>query len=196
MKSVDNTEQNYDSWDYILERISALKHSLKSKLASAKVTRSGNAFVIYLNDVFYKILSANTNDVELIRGLIAEKEKKGLEETGRKIRYQFFDEILENKKAKKRIKRQMKYAIISLTQYAEAVVANENSKFEDYAVRVWATNHYEPTRNKNLTDEQTPPYSYLVAYENLFTFTQNKGDVEKAKQRENDFKNKEFPGSG
>ncbi len=87
----------------------------------------------------------------------------------------------ENKKVNKRLKRQMKHTIISLTQYAEAVIANENSNFEDYAVRVWATNHYEPTRNKNLTDEQTPPYSYLVAYENLFIFTQNKGDVEKAK---------------
>ena len=54
-------------WDYILERISALKHSLKSKLTSAKVIRNGDSFVIYLNDVFYKILSANTNDIELMK---------------------------------------------------------------------------------------------------------------------------------
>lgn len=87
----------------------------------------------------------------------------------------------ENKKAKKQIKRQMQHAIISLTQYAEAVVASENSNFEDYAVRVWQTNHYEPTRDKNLTDEQMPAYSYLVAYKNLFTFTKNQGDDEKAK---------------
>ena len=93
MKSVDNTEQNYDSWDYILERISALKHSLKSKLASAKVTRSGNTFVIYLNDVFYKILSANTNDVELIRGLIAEKEKKSRDTISIELK------VIESKKA-------------------------------------------------------------------------------------------------
>jgi DNA polymerase-3 subunit gamma/tau len=93
VKSTDNTEQNYDSWDYILERISALKHSLKSKLASAKVTRSGNAFVIYLNDVFYKILSANTNDVELIRGLIAEKEKKSRDTISIELK------VIESKKA-------------------------------------------------------------------------------------------------
>lgn len=75
-KTTDKAEHNYDSWDYILERISALKHSLKSKLASANVTRSGDSFTIYLNDVFYKILASNSNDLELIRGLIAEKEKK------------------------------------------------------------------------------------------------------------------------
>ncbi len=87
----------------------------------------------------------------------------------------------EKKKANKRIKREIKHFIISLTQYAEAVVANENSNFEDYAVRVWQTNHYDPTKDKNLTDEQMQAYSYLVAYENLFTFTKNQGNVEKAK---------------
>ena len=75
-KTPNKPEQNYESWGYILERISALKHSLKSGLASARVTRNGDLFVIYLNEIFYKILSANTNDVELIRGVIAEKEKK------------------------------------------------------------------------------------------------------------------------
>ena len=87
----------------------------------------------------------------------------------------------ENKKAKKPIKRQIKHAIISLTQYAEAVVANENSNFEEYATRVWQTNHYEPTRDKYLTDKQVLPYSYIVVYKNLFTFAQNTGDTEKAK---------------
>lgn len=86
----------------------------------------------------------------------------------------------EKKKANKRLKRQMSHTIISLTQYAEAVVANENSNFEEYATRVWQTNHYEPIKDKNLTDEQMNAYSYLVAYENLFIFTQNQGDTEKA----------------
>ena len=74
----------------------------------------------------------------------------------------------------------MSHTIISLTQYAEAVVANENSNFEEYATRVWQLNHYEPIKDKNLTDEQMNAYSYLVAYENLFIFTQNQGDTEKA----------------
>ena len=92
-KKDDKVEQNYDSWDYILERISALKHSLKSGLSSARVTRSGDSFTIYLNQIFYKILSANTNDVELIRGLIAEKEKKSRDSIAIELR------VAENKKA-------------------------------------------------------------------------------------------------
>ncbi len=75
-KTVDNKEQNYSSWGYILERISELKHSLKSGLSSSKVYRMGNTFTIYLNPVFCNILSGNKNDIELIRGLIAEKEKE------------------------------------------------------------------------------------------------------------------------
>ena len=66
---------------------------MKSKLTFAKVTRSGNAFVIYLNDVFYKILSANTNDVELIRGLIAEKEKESRDTISIELK------VIESKKA-------------------------------------------------------------------------------------------------
>ena len=93
VKKDDKVEQNYDSWDYILERISALKHSLKSGLSSAKVTRAGDSFTIYLNQIFYKILSANTNDVELIRGLIAEKEKKSRDSIAIELR------VAENKKA-------------------------------------------------------------------------------------------------
>ena len=81
----------------------------------------------------------------------------------------------------KRMKRQIHHMIVSLQQHAEAVVANETCDFGDYVTRVWATNHYDPLKNKNLTDEQTLPYSYLVAYENLFIFTQNTGDTERAK---------------
>ena len=75
-KNADNKEQNYVSWGYILDRISELKHSLKSGLSSSKVYRKGNTFTIYLNPVFCNILSGNKNDIELIRGLIAEKEKE------------------------------------------------------------------------------------------------------------------------
>ena len=78
-KSNDNSAQSYSSWDYILERISELKHSLKSGLSSSRVYRSGNTFTIYLNAVFYSILSSNRNDIELIRGLIAEKEREARE---------------------------------------------------------------------------------------------------------------------
>jgi DNA polymerase III gamma/tau subunit len=75
-KTVDNKEQNYSSWGYILERISELKHSLKSGLSTSRVYRRANTFTIYLNPVFYNILSSKKNDIELIRGLIAEKEKE------------------------------------------------------------------------------------------------------------------------
>lgn len=76
-EKTDNiSEQSYSSWGYILDRISELKHSLKSGLSSASVYRKGNTFTIHLNAVFYNILSSNKNNIELIRGLIAEKEKQ------------------------------------------------------------------------------------------------------------------------
>ena len=75
-KTIDNKEQSYPSWGYILERISELKHSLKSGLSTSRVYRRANTFTIYLNPVFYNILSSKKNDIELIRGLIAEKEKE------------------------------------------------------------------------------------------------------------------------
>ena len=87
----------------------------------------------------------------------------------------------ESQVKNKRMKRQIHHMIVSLQQYAEAIVANETCDFGDYVTRIWATNHYDPLKNKNLTDEQTLPYSYLVAYENLFIFTQNTGDTERAK---------------
>ena len=75
----DIIEQKYDSWDYILGRISELKHSLRSGLSSAKVYKKGNLFIICLNEIFYRIFASNANDVELIRGLIAEREKTNRE---------------------------------------------------------------------------------------------------------------------
>lgn len=75
-KAENISEQSYSSWGYILDRISELKHSLKSGLSSASVYRKGNTFTIHLNAVFYNILSSNQNNIELIRGLIAEKEKQ------------------------------------------------------------------------------------------------------------------------
>lgn len=79
-EKTDNiSEQSYSSWGYILDRISELKHSLKSGLSSASVYRKGNTFTIHLNAVFYNILSSNKNNIELIRGLIAEKEKQSRE---------------------------------------------------------------------------------------------------------------------
>lgn len=75
-ESKNISEQNYSSWGYILDRISELKHSLKSGLSSASVYRKGNTFTIHLNAVFYNILLSNRNNIELIRGLIAEKEKQ------------------------------------------------------------------------------------------------------------------------
>lgn len=86
-----------------------------------------------------------------------------------------------NKKLNKRLKRQMQHMVVNLTQYAEATVANENSNFDEYSARVWQTMHFEPVKEKFLTDEQVEPYSYLYAYERFFIFAQNKGDIEKAK---------------
>ena len=74
--SNDNQEQKYLSWEDVMERISELKHSLKSRLSSAQVYKKGDTFIIYLNEIFYKILNSSNNDVELIRGLIAERERK------------------------------------------------------------------------------------------------------------------------
>lgn len=74
-KNADIKEQIYESWGSVLERIAEFKHSLKSGLSSSVVYRNGNSFTICLNAVFYSILSGNKSDIELIRGVIAEKER-------------------------------------------------------------------------------------------------------------------------
>lgn len=86
-----------------------------------------------------------------------------------------------NKSTNKIVKRHSKHSIINLQQLAEAIVANENSNFEEYSARVLQAIHFEPIKEKVLTDEQIPPHSHLQAYEKLFIFTQSIGDTEKAK---------------
>lgn len=89
----DNVRQKYEKWEDILERIAELKHSLRSGLSSSEVYKNGDSYTILLNDIFYKILLSNPNDVELIRGIIAEKEKKARENI--KIEFKSFNKKAE-----------------------------------------------------------------------------------------------------
>ena len=89
----DNAGQKYGKWDDVLERIAELKHSLRSGLSSSEVYKDGDSYTILLSDIFYKILLSNPNDVELIRGIIAEKEKKARENI--KIEFKSFNKKSE-----------------------------------------------------------------------------------------------------
>lgn len=67
----------YERWGGVIERISELKRSLSAGIASAKVyVRGDGAFVIFINDFFAKKLSADENDMSLLKGVLAEMEKK------------------------------------------------------------------------------------------------------------------------
>lgn len=83
--SGENTEQKYLGWHDVVATVSELKYSLSSGLSSANATRCGNAFTICLNGFFYQKLQTNKNDVELIKGVIAQREKLSRDEVVIKI---------------------------------------------------------------------------------------------------------------
>lgn len=78
--AVEKTEQKYLGWNDVVFTVSELKHSLSSGLSGAKATKCGNTFTICLNEFFYQKLCNNKNDVELIRGVIAQREKLSRDE--------------------------------------------------------------------------------------------------------------------
>ena len=79
-KAEDKTEQKYLGWNDVVATVSELKYSLNRGLSSANATRCGNTFTIYPNTFFYQKLCSNANDVELIRGVIAQREKLSRDE--------------------------------------------------------------------------------------------------------------------
>lgn len=83
----EKTEQNYLGWNDVVFTVSELKYSLSSGLSAAKATRCGNTFVICLNEFFYQKLCNNKNDVELIRGVIAQREKLSRDEVVIKLEH-------------------------------------------------------------------------------------------------------------
>ena len=65
----------YSNWTYVLEKISELKHSLASRLKDAKVYRVQNGpYLVRLDDFFADMLSSNTEELTILRGIIADAE--------------------------------------------------------------------------------------------------------------------------
>lgn len=84
-KTNDKVEQKYLGWNDVVATVSELKYSLNRWLSSAKATRCGSTFTIYADTFLYKKLCSNANDVELVRGVIAQREKLSREEVIIKI---------------------------------------------------------------------------------------------------------------
>ena len=81
----DKAEQKYLGWNDVVATVSELKYSLNRWLSSAKATRCGSTFTIYADTFLYKKLCSNANDVELVRGVIAQREKLSRDEVIIKI---------------------------------------------------------------------------------------------------------------
>ncbi len=65
----------YGNWEYVTERISALKNSLGSGLKNSSAYKIGeNKFAVKLNSFYAARIKANEADFAIIRGVIAEVE--------------------------------------------------------------------------------------------------------------------------
>ena len=65
----------YGNWSYALERIGELRQSLLSKLKDSVAYRlSSGAYLIRLSEFFAKMISGNSEEVSILRGVIADIE--------------------------------------------------------------------------------------------------------------------------
>ena len=65
----------YGDWAYVVEKIAELKHSLASRLKDAKVYKiQGGPYLVRLSDFFAKMISSNTEELAILRGMIADAE--------------------------------------------------------------------------------------------------------------------------
>ena len=65
----------YGNWIYVVEKIAELKHSLASRLKDAKVYKVHNGpYLVRLSDFFAKMISSNTEELAILRGMIADAE--------------------------------------------------------------------------------------------------------------------------
>ena len=73
--SAKNRISPYGNWTYVLEKIAELKHSLASRLKDAKVYRvQSGPYLVRLDDFFADMLSSNTEELTILRGIIADAE--------------------------------------------------------------------------------------------------------------------------
>ena len=65
----------YGNWSYVLDKIGELRQSLASKLKDSVAYRvSSGAYLIRLNDFFAKMISSNSEEISILRGIIADVE--------------------------------------------------------------------------------------------------------------------------
>ena len=72
--------RRYERWGSVIERMGEVKRSLSAGIASAEVYASGNSFVIKLGEFFAKKLNDNQADMAILKGVIAEIERKNAAE--------------------------------------------------------------------------------------------------------------------
>jgi len=76
----------YAGWGDVISRIGEIKRSLSAGISGATVYRNGlTSFTIKLNDFFAKKLSTSETDLSIVRGVIAERERKSPSEISIKI---------------------------------------------------------------------------------------------------------------
>ena len=68
----------YDRWGTVIERIGEVKRSLSAGIAAAEVYKSDSAFVVKLGEFFSKKLNDNAADMAILKGVIAETERKNV----------------------------------------------------------------------------------------------------------------------
>lgn len=73
------------------------------------------------------------------------------------------------------------YNLTDINLFAEAYFANENSNAQDFEARIFAHMSYDETTAKKRKKNKTPsPMVYFSAYNRLFIFYKNQGDLNKA----------------
>ena len=70
----------YDRWGTVIERIGDVKRSLSAGIATAEVYRCGDNFTVRLGEFFAKKLNDNMSDMAILKGVIAEIERKNTAE--------------------------------------------------------------------------------------------------------------------
>ena len=71
----------YSGWGSVIKKIAELKRSLSATIAAASVYTDGcGTFVIRMSDFFADKLSSNETDISIVRGTIAENERKSAAE--------------------------------------------------------------------------------------------------------------------
>ena len=75
----------YSRWNTVVERVASLKRSLASQIKGAVAYKSGNTFVVELDEFFASRINASDADFAIVKSVIAEEENKAISDVDLKI---------------------------------------------------------------------------------------------------------------